>query len=254
MSKICIKCKIEKPLDEFYNQKNKLDGKRNDCKKCTNAHKSIDEATRDYVVLHGKVCKGCNNHLPASEFYDRKSTIDGKFGKCKVCFNANQNERVMNDPDRFNKHVERVQRFREKHKDRLNNERRDRMQNDPAFKLRILLSKRVRDCVDRKSDSFSGYLGCSIEYFMKWFEFLFELNPSLFWKNHGTYWHYDHITPCNSFDLTNICDARKCFNWSNIRPCEIGENMAKGDKIIPELIQKYKNLANEFISRNGAPY
>lgn len=33
-TKICSKCGIEKPLDEFHNQKNGKDDKRADCKKC----------------------------------------------------------------------------------------------------------------------------------------------------------------------------------------------------------------------------
>ena len=32
--KTCSKCKVEKPLDEFYNHKNNPDGKTYDCKSC----------------------------------------------------------------------------------------------------------------------------------------------------------------------------------------------------------------------------
>lgn len=32
--KVCIKCKVEKPLDQFYRYKKMKDGRRNDCRTC----------------------------------------------------------------------------------------------------------------------------------------------------------------------------------------------------------------------------
>ena len=39
MTKICAKCKQEKPLDCYYTQNNKSDGKESVCKDCRNKSK-----------------------------------------------------------------------------------------------------------------------------------------------------------------------------------------------------------------------
>lgn len=253
MSKTCVKCKITKPLDDFHNDKGKKDGKRNDCKACKNAHISIDLKAREDVEANGKICAHCKVQKPASEFYDRKQSSDGKIGQCKECYDKHQKERQDNDPNRFEKQVVKVRRYRDKHKERINRENKERKHNDPGFKLRHLLSKRIRDCVARKSNTFQEYLGCSIDYFIKWMEFLFKLDHKMNWDNHNTYWHYDHVKPCNSFDLTNVDEAKQCFNWRNIRPCEKRENMAKRHYIIEDVIKQQEHYAEEFITTFGAP-
>ena len=52
------------------------------------------------------------------------------------------------------------------------------------------------------------------------------------WDNYGTYWHMDHVTPCDSFDATNEDQLKKCFNWKNLRPLKGSENISKSAKII----------------------
>lgn len=47
-TKTCTKCGISKPLDEFYNDKTKKDGKRPSCKKCTSKQQ------RNYNKEHKK--------------------------------------------------------------------------------------------------------------------------------------------------------------------------------------------------------
>jgi hypothetical protein len=69
------------------------------------------------------------------------------------------------------------------------------------------------------------------------------------WKNHGIYWHLDHIKPCASFDLKKDENIFKCFNWSNYRPSEKKENILKSNKIDNNLINKYILLKNEFLKK-----
>ncbi|AGD92421.1 intron encoded hypothetical protein [Megavirus lba] len=38
------------------------------------------------------------------------------------------------------------------------------------------------------------------------------------WENHGSYWHFDHVKPCASFDLSNDDEILKCYNWTNYQP------------------------------------
>jgi hypothetical protein len=66
--------------------------------------------------------------------------------------------------------------------------------------------------------------------------------------NHGIYWHIDHIKPCSFFDLENQESIHKCYNWTNLRPCEAKENLLKGNKIDKKLIEKYENLKILFLN------
>lgn len=70
-------------------------------------------------------------------------------------------------------------------------------------------------------------LGCSIDEFKRWMEFQFT--PYMNWRNQGSYWHMDHIKPCDSFDLTNEEEQYECFNWKNIRPLYGPDNISKGN-------------------------
>ncbi len=52
------------------------------------------------------------------------------------------------------------------------------------------------------------------------------------WDNYGTYWHIDHVTPCESFDAIDENELKKCFSWKNLRPLYGPENMSKNAQII----------------------
>ena len=48
------------------------------------------------------------------------------------------------------------------------------------------------------------------------------------WDNYGD-WHIDHIIPCAAFDLTDIEQQKKCFNYKNLQPLWAEENLKKLD-------------------------
>ena len=52
MNKICNKCNIEKPLDEFYKHNNYSDGYNKKCKKCYYVSKPKLVSTYIYVLTH----------------------------------------------------------------------------------------------------------------------------------------------------------------------------------------------------------
>ena len=58
---------------------------------------------------------------------------------------------------------------------------------------------------------------------------------SIIWKydieNYGKIWCLDHCIPIASFNLLDENDIKKCFNWINLRPMYVKDNIVKGDKI-----------------------
>ena len=108
-----------------------------------------------------------------------------------------------------------------------------RLKTDPEFKLRALLSHRVRRAIydqrGTKSAKTLELLGCSIKEVRVHLENQFREGMS--WENHGIYgWHIDHIVPCSSFDLTKKEEQNKCFHYTNLQPLWAEENLSKGNK------------------------
>ena len=50
-------------------------------------------------------------------------------------------------------------------------------------------------------------------------------------ENYGKFWHIDHVCPCSKFDLSNLDEVNKCFNWKNLRPYLSHKNIQKNNKI-----------------------
>ena len=129
-------------------------------------------------------------------------------------------------------------RHRIKHKDKINIQYKKRYHTDNNFKLRNVISTRIRQALKGKTKSTKSVhlLGCSIDYLKKYLESKFE--DWMSWENHGSYdknfktWHIDHIIPCAYFDLTNVEQQKKCFHYTNLQPLLAIDNMTKKDKLI----------------------
>ena len=52
------------------------------------------------------------------------------------------------------------------------------------------------------------------------------------WANYGKGgWHFDHIRPARSFDLTNFEQQNACFHYTNFQPLWEFDNISKNDKM-----------------------
>ena len=52
--------------------------------------------------------------------------------------------------------------------------------------------------------------------------------PGMSWENSGQ-WHYDHIRPCASFDLSDPEQQKQCFHYTNLQPLWAADNIRKSD-------------------------
>ena len=57
-----------------------------------------------------------------------------------------------------------------------------------------------------------------------------QFKKGMSWDNYGK-WHIDHIKPCASFNLDDTEEQRRCFNFSNLQPLWVKDNLQKGSKI-----------------------
>jgi hypothetical protein len=209
--KICGKCKIEKELDQFTNNKTKKDGK---CVYCRSCYAEINKVWRQ------------NNP-------DRDKKIHQKWKQ-----NNPDKVRKNNLKSYYNNHEKRKSKSRQYKQDNKNILRikhrlytNKKYYEDIEYRLKILIRGRIWKALKRNSKQSSSLelLGCSINDLKIYLEkqFIDGMN----WNNYGQ-WHIDHIKPCASFDLTNLDQQRLCFHYTNLQPLWAKDNIRKSNKII----------------------
>jgi len=122
---------------------------------------------------------------------------------------------------------------KEQYKEWTNIYRKNRESYDIGFKISNRMRHRVYlACIAKKAKKnykFKEYLGCSIAELMIYLENKFQDGMS--WDNYGKNgWEIDHIRPCASFDLSKSEEQLKCFNYKNLQPLWLEDNLKKGGK------------------------
>lgn len=212
---------------------------------------------------HTKICTSCQEEFPATvEYFFKK--VSGKYGitaKCKNCMKQYNNKlyqeyrpkileqkRVKNIKEsdkmrvrrreQYIKHKDQrlvdAKRYREKNKEkikkRVSKYTIKRYHSDINFKLKMNLSRRMRQFISKQGHTTIELIGCSINTFKNHIESLFTDGMS--WENYGRNgWHIDHILPCASFDLTDLEQRKKCFHYTNLQPLWEIDNIRKSDKV-----------------------
>jgi len=225
MSKICYKCKNEKPYDNYGRLTSSPDGLRYDCKACRSKY---NLENRDHIK---------SKNL---EYYkNNKNTLLDK----NKLYRDNHKEEINIQRQEYRNREEVKSHIKEKNKEYLPIRKlkiKEKRQNDLNFKISEILRSKIHKMLKNKKTSFSKYLGCEIELFKKWLEFRFDEHMN--WNNLGEYWNIDHILPINKFDFSKENDVKICFNWTNLQPLTAYENRQKSDKIL--LHYYFNNIVN----------
>lgn len=209
--KTCVKCKIEKDLNDFSNNKAKKDGK---CVYCRSCYAIVNKQWRQknpekYKKIHDRWEK---NNIDAV----RKNRLRSYY----------RHKEKMNTYSRE---------YKKKNKDILKIKSRHYVKKkyyeDINFRLSVILRGRLWKAITRDSKQSSALtlLGCTIDQLKIHLEKQFTKGMN--WKNYGE-WHIDHIKPCCSFDLTDLEQQKICFHYSNLQPLWAKDNIRKNGKTI----------------------
>lgn len=111
-------------------------------------------------------------------------------------------------------------------------------QSDPSFAVQCKVLKWTSRAMRRHlsglpvstSTRIVQLLGCD------WLEFIAHIeakfDEGMTWSNHGrSGWHFDHILPLSSFDLTDEAELRRACHYTNVQPLWAADNVRKGAKI-----------------------
>ena len=209
--KTCSKCKIEKPLTEFYKKGNTKDGLHSECKSC------IKERSMNYyyhnqeaVIERQKKYREANREALTEQqqkYYQENK--EAKLEQSKRYWQDNK-EAILERKYRYNK---------------------KRKEADPLFKLRHNLGCRTSMAFKRKrwvkNTKTQDMLGANYETVFNHIASRFKKGMS--WDNLGE-WHIDHIIPLASAntekEMIDLC------HYTNLQPLWGKENISKGNKII----------------------
>jgi hypothetical protein len=241
----CSICKCIKLLDNNNFRQNEIHGKiiyNNRCIECyrdleNNRKKQkrrlkqpklleIDKSKEIESLIDGRMCHVCKIIKPLdNKNYESAINRAGKITfrrKCRKCVYLVKTKSIMVW---------------------VKNKRK----NDPAFKLRNLISSHVRyglsnSGVSKNGESCWKYLPYTPQQLKSHLESLFE--SWMNWQNRGLYktdewddnninswkWQLDHIIPHSEFKYTSMEDEefKKCWALSNLRPYSAKQNLLDG--------------------------
>ena len=190
--KLCVSCKAQKSLSEFYKRKDSPDGYRNDCKVCRSAsslknHYADHEAGKERLRQSYEKRKATNPNLSA-ELYAKHREKD--LERSKLAYQANAEDRKA----------------KQRHWSKVNRGTANALGR--KYKL-----KKINATPKWLSESQLLHIKCK-----------YQLAAML--NVHGVEaWHVDHIVPIRGKD---VCGLH--VPW-NLRVIPAKENMTKGNKL-----------------------
>lgn len=246
--KLCTKCGIVKNFLEFY-KGNKIGGTSCYCKECNNKKtKEWMHENREYMKEQKKEWRIKN--IDSVKIYDKKyrTSVKGKERSrirhintpkkynyvpkqkilIKECIKCGTTFSVL---DIGNKKLCNSCKLISKQNLRVNNVKLQqyRYENDPKFKMKFLLRKRLLQAYNRIG--VNEKLKPSREYGIDYTAIFEKIGP----KPEGNF-HLDHIIPISVFNLGNSLHVRLAHHPENIRWLDGIENMSKSNYVDLNLI------------------
>jgi len=197
VTKVCSKCKEEKPVSEFGKNK---DGKNNLYSLCK-------------ICCNKKNKKYNSKHKDEKKIYDKQYNLkykDKKKLRMKQYYLKNKDKIILNIKQNQSKNKDKI-RIRQakytKNKRKIDNN------------IRILCNLRSRFYKalkgNFKSDHTMRLVGCSIPELKLYLQSLFR--PEMDWFNYGK-WVLHHKIECYRFDMSDPEQQKLCFHYTNIIP------------------------------------
>lgn len=129
--------------------------------------------------------------------------------------------------------------------------------NNPQYKIKRNLRTRMWSIFNQnvKTGSAVDDMGCSVEFLMDWFVFVFhnyKLNGvDVNWENSGSEWDIDHVIPLSKFNMVEREQFLISAHWTNLFPLPTYLNRSKYNKLCVNSIRKQKYLLEIYLNIKG---
>jgi len=239
--KQCVRCLIEKPLDQFGNNKNSKDGKSSYCKECERLRgieyrntnrKKVNESAKNWRSNNPE------NYKKTIEKYLEKNPNMVATERVKVYRqDADYQEKEKQRSREYYKNN--LEEMREKNKkyyhknkkniiEKNNKWKVNKRKTDGFYRMKLNLRHRLRDYLfgESKGKRTMEIVGLDKKEFKLYIQSKFTEGMS--WENYGK-WHLDHIKPlCQAKDNN---DALLLNHYTNLQPLWAEENLKKNRKL-----------------------
>jgi hypothetical protein len=244
-TKVCSRCELEKPVSEYYSDRNKKDGLCTMCKPCKNLGNKQYRENNKRKIIKGYKRHYENNKEKIAEYNKlyRENNKDSIKERNKK-YSAENSDKIMARywANRAT-NLENMKKWKKANRERLSEYQRnyykERKVVDEVFKLRDSVRKTIYAAFKRK-----GYgkdtktfeiLGCPYEEFKNHIEAQFE--DWMNWDNYGLYngepnygWDLDHIKPSSLAE--SVEDIYMLNHYTNFQPlCSYINRDVKIDKV-----------------------
>ena len=230
--KKCRTCNLQKPLTEFNKKKRNKDGFDNQCRLCEKEYfkkynksnkESLDKKRKEYYQVNKEKII-----IRLSKDYKKNIHIKKKYNT--EYYNKNKNKILEQQKIYGQLNKQKIKKYKELNKKRINENCRNRFKNDNLYKLKKNL--RNRTCMSfkakgyKKNSKTQEMLGVDWEVCKAHIERQFTKGMS--WDNSAE-WHIDHIIPLASANTEE--ELKKLCHYSNLQPLWAFDNLIKSAKI-----------------------
>jgi hypothetical protein len=259
-TKVCSRCESEKPVSEYYSDKNKKDGLCTMCKPCKklgnkqsrdNNKEKLFEQKKKYreqnkeAIAEKSKLRYKNNKEKIAEYSKlyRENNKDAIKERNKKYSAENSDKIMARYWDNRDTNLENMKNWKKLNRERLSEYQRnyykERKAVDEIFKLRDNVRKTIYSAFKRKgygkNTKTCEILGCSYEEFKEHIEAQFE--DWMNWDNYGKYngepnygWDLDHIRPSSLAE--SVEDIYMLNHYTNFQPlCSYINRDVKIDKV-----------------------
>ena len=230
-------CNTWKPFDEFVKDHRNPFGISSECKTCKNirTHKDYHE---DIEVSRAYTRDKRKKNLELYHIAERRRYWqDPEQARRKG--REYDRERRATDPEYCQKRNNSVKKYASTTKGRkaINKRRQERLKTDPNYKatcnLRNRINKIMRVTGAKKFDQTMNLINCSLAFLTNYLlsKFLLRYGYAITWQEalcSGKY-KFDHIIPCEAFEMALESAQGACFHYSNLQILTIEDNDKKSD-------------------------
>jgi preprotein translocase subunit Sss1 len=206
--KICVKCSIKKPLNDFHKHKIRKDGYREICKLCRKPE------TKKYIEENFKILS-------------EKKKIYYQENKDKIKIKHREYHKIWskkNNPKR----IEYLKKWKILNPNYDTEYVKKRKKKDILFKIKLNIRRRTNLFLKEKCISLNATELIGIDYhsFKEYFEKLFY--GGMTWENYGE-WEIDHIIPLSSIKTEE--EIYQLAKYTNLQPLWKKDNKEKSNKL-----------------------
>lgn len=221
-TKVCNKCRIEKDIEQFSIYKRKM----------------ANQVYKNYIRIYCKKCQAqdkANWRKNNPEKVKLQNKTERALNSKKKWLKNNKEKRKQYEKEYYLKNIEKYKEVSKtsKVKERKKIYKRNRMHNDPIFRIRNNISNAIFKALKKGKSNKAGnsilkYLNYTIidlKYYLQ-----NQFDNKMDWNNYGIYWHIDHIIPQSDLPYNSMEDNnfKICWSLNNLRPLEAKQNIIDG--------------------------